>query len=196
MKKIILTTFLAFSIFAYSQEKKDDQVRAFSAMRLQVFYPIQFGDHSLAKAHEASVGFGSSVNIVSYKSFNVGFGVDLQNYSVSNKQLVGNFGSSKYIGCYGFASYFVPVTSKFSVLPDFGYGTANIRQRSGKQKFGDQNGNEYRFGANVDYLLGKSFAVFCGIHYIHYDLDMKTAPEYVDFYGKANQVQVALGIKF
>ena len=52
MKKIILLIILAFSMFAHSQEKKDDQVRAFSAMRLQVFYPIQFGDHSLAKAHD------------------------------------------------------------------------------------------------------------------------------------------------
>ena len=75
MKKYILILVLlavntAFCQDTESKEKEQKAKKDFRfepSGRIKMIYPIQFGHHSLSKAHDANIGFGWSLSFFNYK---------------------------------------------------------------------------------------------------------------------------------
>jgi len=204
MKKYILILVLlavntAFCQDTESKEKEQKAKKDFRfepSGRIKMIYPIQFGHHSLSKAHDANIGFGWSLSFFNYKNFRFSPGFDWIQYKVTDHELVGNFSASVYNSFHGTVSYEIPVTESFSVLPDLGFGYVMVNQKTSNHKFGTQEGNEIRAGFTADYKTNKFLTLFISARFIHTNLNMETDPAYIDFYGKANQIQLALGLKF
>ena len=192
----MLSAVLLCTFCVSGQETKAKKDFRFDPLiRVGAIYPIQFGDHSLSDAHRSNPGFEFSMSFFNFKNFRLAAGFDRVQYNVQNHQLVGNFANSNYTGIYGEVSYEFLTVKKISLLGDVGFGYANVQQASGTTHFGNQEGNEFRVGAFADFRFAKRFSVFAGAHYIGSNLNMQTNAAYVDYYGKATQIQVTLGIK-
>lgn len=192
-QKILILLFLGTINLLFSQKKETLEFEPL--FRFQLFRPIPFGDHSLSKAHSANVGYGLSLDLVQYKNFRIGTGYDFSQYTVTDFTKVGNIKNSNYSSFYGSIRYDIPIHSDFVIQPNIGFGSVNINQKTRKRSFGDQTGTEYRIGFLTDYKLNQSFSVFLGIHYIHSIFNVNTSAEYQNYFGKAQQLQVAIGIK-
>jgi hypothetical protein len=196
MKKFYFILFLIFSINAFCQEAKAKKDFTFEpSFRFSVIYPIQLGPHSLAESHRSNPGFEFSMSFFNFKNFRLAAGFDRVQYKVTDHQLVGNFTNSNYTAIYGDISYQFISAKKISVLGDVGAGYVGIQQARGAQHFGNQEGKEFRAGIFGDYRVAKRFSLFVGVHYIFAKLKMETNAEYIDYYGKASQIQFSLGFK-
>ncbi len=163
--------------------------------RFQLLQPIQFGNTALAKAHKPRLGFSTQINLLDYRNFKAGVGVDFVTYDITNKLIIANLSTSKYTSAYVLISYEYKVNNKLLVTPNIGYGSATLDLGSRNSRFGNQNGNEFRIGGILDYKIGRTIYVFGGINYITNTFDVETAPEYKSFFSKANQIQLSLGIR-
>lgn len=196
MKKHLLIALLILAVNAFSQETKAKKDFRFEPLiRVGAIYPIQFGEHSLADSHRSNPGFELSMSFFNFKNFRFAAGFDRVQYNVTERQLVGNFQNSNYTAVYGAVSYEFITTKKIAVLGDVGFGYAGVQQASGANQYGNQDGNEFRVGLFGDYRVAKYFSLFLGAHYIATKLKMETSPEYIDYYGKATQVQLSIGLK-
>lgn len=196
MKKLMLPLLILVFTTLSAQEKEVKDIPSSSAfLRGYVFYPIQFGHHSLAEAHDPNVGFGVSLAFVRYKEFRLSAGFEAVKYKVTDFTKVGNIKNSNYNSVYAAISYDIPIGKKFCIYPDLGYGYVNVYQKSGSQNFGHQNGNEYRVGIVGNYRIDRTVSFFAGAHFIHTALDINTNPEYEKFFGQAEQIQICLGIQ-
>ena len=197
MKKSILILFflMVCSVFAQTQETKKN-FKFEPSGRIKFIDAVQFGNHSLAKAHDYSYGLGISLSFFNYKNLRFSPGFDRVEYRVTDHALVGNFAKTIYNSINGTFLYEVPIGKRFSLLPDLGIAYVKIAQKNGGLKsYGAQEGNELRAGFNADYKVDKLLSVFVSAQYIYTYLRIKTDPAYVDFYGKANQLQLSIGLK-
>ena len=194
MMKAIYILALFVSSIAFAQDSTRFEING--VWKFQLLYPVPFGDNALAKAYDNDLGFGIELGLFKYSNFRLGGGYNIVQYKVANRQLIGNIRNANYTSVYGNVSYEHRLSEKISVIPDIGYGFAQLVQRSSSQSFGKQDGNELRIGLNGNYNFTKFSSVFIGLHFIHTSLDINTSPEYEKFFGKMNQVQFAVGLAF
>jgi hypothetical protein len=196
MKKILLLFVLSLSAVAFSQETKSKKAIHFDPLaRVYGIYPVQFGEHSLSKSHNAVAGFGMNLSFVNFKNLRLAAGFDRVQYHVTDEALVGTFSTSNYTAVYGEFSYEYALSPKISLLPAIGFGYAGLQQINGNDRYGNQDGSEFRAGLMADYRVARKLSLFFGAKYIGSKLNMSTSPEFVDYYGKATQVQLSLGLK-
>jgi hypothetical protein len=200
MKKLL---FIVIGLLAYvGASAQNEPVKKTSEglkedwdFRAYVLYPIQFGDHSLAQAHEASGGFGLNLGAVSYNNFSFYAGLDAAYYQVSDQTIIGNIENTNYTSIYGAFKYKLPVAKNIELYPAAGFGYAILKQRGYGRKFGHQDGTEFRIGFTANYRISKQVSLFLGTHYIYNRFEIATNSAYQDFFGKANQLQISLGIQ-
>jgi hypothetical protein len=169
--------------------KDDWDFRAF------MIYPVQFGDHSLAKAHDHSLGFGLSLSPVSYNGFSLNAGWEFVSYDVTDKTKIGNIENSNYTSLYGAIKYKLQVSKSIEFYPAIGFGYAILKQRTKNTKFGHQDGTEFRLGLTGNYRISKVVSFFLGAHFIHNRFEINTNEDYQKFFGQANQLQLSAGIQ-
>lgn len=161
-------------------------------------YPIitnQFGNHALADAHAERDGFGTSLALLTYKNFRFGFAYEYESYSVTDASKVGNFRNSKMHRFTGFLTYDYTLNKTIMFVPSIGYGSDGVYQKSGSTKFGHYSGNHFKVGLITDVNVGESLALFAGVHYFNSTYDINTNKAFQDYFGKAQQVQLTLGLK-
>ena len=190
---LIFTTSFAQDSLATNKEKNGlrDEWNA----RFFMFHPMQFGDHALAEAHSATIGLGANLGLLSYGNFNLYAGWDYVQYKVTDKTMVGNITNSNYHALYGAVKYKFAASKQWEFYPDLGYGYAIIKQRSGRTKFGHQDGAELRLGFTANFKVSSNTSFFIGTHYIHNEFEIKTNGQYEKFFGQANQLQISAGIQ-
>ena len=114
MRKIttIICSLVCVAVFSQDAEKTKvpEKITDDWDLRAYAVYPIQFGDHSLAKAHDNSVGFGLSFSPVSYAGFSLNAGWEFVSYEVTDKPIVGNFENSNYTSLFGSIKYKLPIS--------------------------------------------------------------------------------------
>lgn len=199
MKKYLclIAVFCSGIIVAQTEKKPKKADLEFKVnTRLQLVRPIQFGNTALSKAHSSDVGFSGHLNLLDFNGFKAGAGFDWITYQITDKQLIGNLNTSKYSSFYMLLSYEYKLTQKILITPNIGYGSADLDLGSRNGRFGGQDGTEFRLGAFFDYKIGKSTYAFAGVTYITNTFEVETAPEYKDFFSKANQIQLSLGFRF
>lgn len=195
---ICLIAFLCSGILIAQTEEqpKKPELEFKVNVRLLFVRPIQFGNTALAKAHESDGGFSGHLNLLDYNGFKAGAGFDWIGYQITDKQMVANLSTSKYSSIYFLLGYEYKPTDKIRITPNIGYGSATLDLGSRGSRFGGQEGTEFRIGGFFDYKIGKSSYASAGITYITNTFEVETAPEYKDFFSKANQIQLSLGFRF
>jgi hypothetical protein len=195
--KYILSLSMALLFWNTSLAQNDnDELRVNTTIRFQTFFPIQFGNTALAKAHKPKPGFSAQMNMLDFKNFKFGWGFDLSTYDITDKEMIANLSTSKYTSIYMLLSYEYKVNNKFQITPNIGYGSASLALGSRASRFGKQTGNEFRIGSNIDYRISNAIFVIGGLNYVHNVFDIHTSPEYESFFSKANQIQINFGIRF
>lgn len=157
--------------------------------------PMQFGDHSLAKAHDNYIGYGLNLGMVSYDNFSFHAGWEFVPYKVTDFTKIGNIEQTNYTSLYGAIKYKLTVVKNVELYPAIGFGYAVLKQRGYGRKFGHQDGTEFRLGFTANYRISKQVSFFIGTHYIYNTFEIATNEDYRDFFGKANQIQIAAGIQ-
>lgn len=195
---LCLIALLGFGL-AYAQNETptiNKELEFDTSFRFQTFYPIQFGNTALAKAHKPRPGFSAQMNVLDYQNFKAGFGFDFATYDITDKEVIANLSTSKYTSAYFLISYEYEAFPKLRITPNLGYGSASLELGSRSSRFGKQGGNEFRIGTYIDYKIGKTSYAFIGVHYVSNSFNIRTAPEYESFFSKATQLQLNLGIRF
>lgn len=198
MKKITTLLFcLFFANLMFCQKDENRTSLHFDPkLCISLFSPIQFGNNSLAKSHKSSIGLSLDMSILKYHNFKFNYGFAINQYKVTNHQKVGEYRFTDYIAFYPTLSYEYSV-KKIIVSPTFSVGYVVLRnQKDAGDFYGIQKGIDYRIGANTEYKIKKTFAVFFGIHYIYSKFNINTSSEYIDYYGSTQQIQTSMGIKF
>jgi hypothetical protein len=207
MKKIITYLFLFFFLQNFAQESAITTSNKTSSKTKNEFgidgvwrlYPTSakhFGNNAFAKAHEdGSSGLGTSFALLKYGNFRAGLAYELTKYSVSDVSKVGNFANSNNQTFTWFISYDYRLNKTFVLVPNIGYGSSYVNQRSKSKRFGHYSGNHFRLGVQTDAELGTSVAVFVGIHYISTKYSIKTNAEFQDYFQKSQQIQLSFGLK-
>lgn len=199
MKKILLIALL-LSQTLFSQEETVKKDRTFS-FNHQLFFFINnhtnFGDNFLSKANEPQFfGFGTQYNFIKFYDFKVGAGYDIMKYKVTDESLAGNISTTNYSNLFLKIQYEYNVSPKWTVEPNIGIGRPSIHQKTGQKSYGRFYGTSYSLGTNISYELMDHIAIFGGVNYNYSGFKVTTAKEYMDFFEKSNQIQVALGLIF
>lgn len=155
---------------------------------------MNYGDNFLAKAHNPAVGFGLACDLIKINKFGLGLGYNFIYYSVNNIEKAGNINSSRYHSIYGNLSYEIPINEAFSIAPHIGLGAPTLYFKSGSQNFGSQNGTEIKLGFYGNYRMDEHFSFCLGVEYLSSTYSINTIPAFIDYYSKANAIQVSLGI--
>lgn len=196
MKKIIVLLLCVFCQQIWSQNKvKKETIFSDSYLRLGTIKPNQIGNHSMSKDFESKFGFAASLYLIKYKKFRLGGGAEFSQYDVTDKSKIGEISylnSSKY---YFTICYDYVLSNKFILQPNIGYGSENLNLSAVNKRFTTQYGKEFRIGSYLDYRLNRSFAVFVSVNYISSSIEVNTNAEYKDYFGKAQQIQIGLGLK-
>lgn len=191
-----ITTLLLLLVSAAVFSQETDRFEINGLWKFQLLHPVHFGDNALAKGYDSDLGFGLEIGLFKYNNLRFGIGYNIVQYKVTDTQMIGNIRNGNYTSIYGSFSYEYQIIDAISVIPNIGYGYAKLANRSSSKSFGSQDGNEFRVGLTGNYNFTKFSSVYIGVQFIHTTLDVKTAPEYVDYFGKMNQIQLAVGVQF
>ena len=187
---IFILFFISFSIEA------QDRLKIKPVGRIYVLKPFHQGDNAFSDAYSSSVGFGGHLFLPKFKNFRLGFGGDYIPYEVEKENLIGTISTNTYYSAYGLLSYDVNVTEKFNFSPVIGLGSSTLRMRTRDRRIDSQNGTEFRIGLYSDYTFSPHFGGFVGLYYISNRFKINTHPDFEDYFGKSNSIQVSLGLKF
>lgn len=195
--KFLLLVYIFFFTSCFSQEgeeKKTNNKRISlnSSFSVGLIYPIEFGTTALAKGHSSNVGLTTSLGLVEFSNFTFGIGLDYIFYSVEDKQLIGNYGSSKHNSYFMFLNYDYPISKKLSLNPIFGYGYSElVIKKSGKRR-GAQDGNEMRIGTSFNYNFNDNNVLCFSILYVNNRYVVNTTESLKDFFEKSNSIQIGI----
>ncbi|HEX8270885.1 MAG TPA: outer membrane beta-barrel protein [Flavobacterium sp.] len=195
MRQLIILLLLS-GISAFGQPAKSEPFEINGLLRFELVKPIAFGDNALAKAHQSVLGLGVGIGIFRYQNFRLGYGYHFSRYNITDQTLTGNMDHTNYSSHYGAISYEFPAADKITVTPEVGFGQAQLKQAYSGTRYSYQKGSEFRLGARGNFYLTESTSAYVSLQYVHANLQIETAPEYVDFFGRAQQLQLAVGIQF
>ena len=193
-KSLFLALFLICQ-FVYCQtntESKNSNIQFKISFNVGPIYPIEFGETALAKAHSANIGLTSSLGLLKYSNFSTGIGFDLINYSVDNKQIIGDYENSKHNSYFIFVNYDYEVSKLFSLTPTIGYGASELVIRKDGKRRGKQDGKELRLGTSINYNFNKQNALCFSIMYINNTYNVKANESLQDFFSKSNSIQLGI----
>lgn len=197
MKKNILLVLLLISQSFYCQESSQiKKVNFENYFRFNLVLPFQTGNHSLAKDFDSNVGVNANLSLVSFEEFSFNIGYEFSQYKVTNFSNIGAIDYVNFSVIYGEIDYDIKVYNYLKLIPNIGYGYVRNNYKSSGRKFGVQEGTELRLGTMLNYNFTETFSTFIGFNYIFTNLNINTNKDYEDYFGKANRVQISLGIKF
>ncbi len=197
MKNVLFILLFLVSSCVLGQDKREEKksiVQPF--FRLSLLNHSQLGNYSLAKDFKSALGVNMALSIVTVKRFSFVTGFHYNTYEITNPQNVGNINWLIFRSLYAEIDYTVPVTNEISVVPLISCGYVENQYTSGSRKFGIQDGSEFKVGSIINYRFNKVLSVFAGCNYAMTNLDIETAEEYVDYFGKAKRIEVQFGLKF
>lgn len=195
--------FLLFAIFLISQvvcsqektESKKNKLQLDSSFIVGFIYPVEFGNTALSKGHSTEFGLTSSFGLLKYNKFCLGVGLDMVIYSVKDKQIIGEYQTSKHNSYFGFVKYDYNITNKISLSPNVGYGYSELVIRKNSKRRGAQDGAELRLGTFINYNFNKQNTLSLSIMYVNNTYEVKTNESLQDFFSKSNSIQFGIVYK-
>ncbi|WP_310556600.1 hypothetical protein [Flavobacterium sp.] len=173
--------------------KIETQPKFDAEFRMKIFHPIHFGSNFLAESNKSNFSFGLNLDVLEYRNFIFGGGIDYSHYNVTDVTRAGDVKTTKLKNFYINLSYKQPLTDKIDFMPNIGVGYSVITYS--EYRFGNQNGNNFRIGFNVDYKLNETLCLFAGTTFIYNKYTINTSPEFVSFYDNSKILQLIIGLK-
>lgn len=208
MRNLLLLTALLFLSAAQGQQNEQEAAFNFEPrVRLYGIAPVNFGDNYLADANKSRISAGFNLSFFEYHKFRLMAGADHIFYRVTDVSMAADVKRSRHTSFYAAISYEIPVTKELSVQPFVGGGFSELNFKretangfNGSISIDDnsitkQNGTEFRAGLFVDYKLSPVVSVFTGATYVSHFFDVQTARAFEDYFGKAQLIQLHLGLK-
>ena len=203
MKKIFLIVPILCFQLALAQGKSAEKPFNFGPMfRIHGFLPINTGDNYLAESNSGQVSVGGNLSFFECYKFRLAFGLEHAFYKTKDLNLAADVNRTRNSSFYMIVTYRVPITEKLSVEPYLGGGWSEMHFKRPNSSFTNvdatiekQRGTEFRTGFYVDYKIEKIVSFFMGINYVGSNFKVKTVPELQDYFGKAETIQISLGIK-
>lgn len=203
MKKLfVLLSIAMFQVVSAQTEEKDRPFNFDARFRIHGILPISMGNNYLADANKSLISVGANLSLFELYDFRLVLGVDHILYDATDHYIAADVTRSRNTSFYAIVSYEVPITDKLSVQPYIGGGWDEVyyRRSDNSTNLEDvsikkQRGNDFRVGMYIDYELSKRFAVFTGVNYVANSYTIHTAKEYESYFGKAQTVQINLGLK-
>lgn len=188
---ILLITFVSFG-----QDKKEKIVKFNPHFSLGASYNNFFGDNYLSKGHKNdNYGFFIKLNALQVYNFNIGGLFDKTRLKAIDTAIGGNVGSSKLNTANVYLNYNMKLNNHFSIEPEIKYGGVEVRQSGFEKNLGVQFGKLYGFGTNFNYKIDNSLTFFMNLSYNKFILNVKTTPEFENYFDNSNSFNVSLGIK-
>ena len=198
MKKVALLLLFTYQLTAQKSDSIQNKKIVKFEQNFSLYYiiPNQIGNHTLAEDYKNRFGFGTKLTFISVKNFDIGLGGEYISYKVINQSNAGNFSNGNYKNVFLTTNYPLQISKKLILNPSTGIGLVQFSQREKNVRYSHQNGINYRIGLSTDYELGKEIDAFFGVEYVYTIFKLNANPEILDYYGKSNQFQITLGIKF
>lgn len=174
---------------------QEDKFGISGVFRLYPIVPVHFGNNVFAKAHKTNIGIGGNLAVLRYGDFRTGFSYELNYYEVSDVSKVGNFRTSNNQNFTGFVSYDYKINNKIILVPNVGYGTSYVKQKTSSKRFGNYSGTHFKLGLYTDYEVAKSLAAFIGLHYMYTKYSIDTNPQFENYLENIPQLQFTVGLK-
>jgi hypothetical protein len=195
MKNIFLIFISWISLLGFTQKKSNFQPE------LNIFFNVEkgVGNNQLNKAHNFGKGLGVEFYIFNFSKFKLGTGMQYNYFNVNDASFIGNYSSTRFMEYYFLISYEQKILNKFSIEPCIQFGKSYLKQIADNITY---NTNSYgsdlniNLGLNINYNLSNKTVVFVRPIYVSRNFDMKTTPEYQDFFNENRTIALNFGIKF
>lgn len=199
LKKVVLLLFVnAMCIYAYGQEK--DSTSKVIWMRNTSFYFVNsfyFGDNMVADSHRLhNMGAEVKLGIVRYKNVGLTLFTGFTRLKVNDTQMIGNVKNSRQIKGGASVFYQVDVTEKSTVKPEIGIYDTSFASSGPGVKIKSMSGTGLLIGADYQYKVEKGFRAVVGLHYHWNNYNVRTAPEYKNYFEQAKYIQLSVGFNF
>lgn len=196
MKKIAICLLFVCGIASAQDKDANEPFRFNLGFRLGYLQPVATGSTALAEGFTPKWGIGNEVDLVSWHHFRLGYGMALEGYEVSDKDIVGAFSNGFYSSFFGALSYNRRLSDKWVLTPSLSVGAANFDMSGATLKVISQNGTEFRLGSSLNYQLGRGTYVYVSAFYAMSKMGVRSTAEFADYYGKMSHFQLQLGIYF
>jgi hypothetical protein len=202
MRKLLFALSL-FGLQFMSAQENTDKIFNFGPMvRIHGIMPFNSGDNYLANSNKSKVSVGLNLSPFEVYGFRPYIGVDHIFYDTDNTEMAADVIRTKNTAVYGLLSYSIPIAGDFSAEPYVGGGWSGLTfKRSNNDDVFDaydvdrQEGTEFRAGIYLDYKVASVISLFAGANYVRGSYTINTVPEYEDYFGKAQSVQINVGLK-
>ncbi|WP_297334080.1 hypothetical protein [Flavobacterium sp.] len=207
MKHILTLIFilLGFTCIAQEEELTDEEYAAKLAeikeeLKYKEFFRLYYvssngvGDNVIAEANGTGTGIGMGVTFGIIGRVHIIGSGELSQFIVIDKSVAGNanntnMGQLNLQGMYKFA-----LNDYFEVNPGIGFGYIYLRQKRSSQSLGIQEGFTIIPTVTIDFKLD-NIRFFTGVNYCHAFLETNTHPDYKDFFGRVQMLNIMLGFK-
>lgn len=195
MKKILLLLF-AVCTQLYAQKNKNQQLDFQPDIALSVISNYYFGDNYLSKGHQnPSIGVQLKSEFLHYKKLNLGISFEKSTQKVTDFSIGGVISKTNSSAVVGYLSYDIYKKSKIKLSPEINMGQIELKQKSGKKKYGTQNGIQFGVGLNFNYLKNKKHSYYSNLSYNRYQFNVATSSEFTDYFNHSNSFSLSFGIK-
>jgi hypothetical protein len=195
MNKIYFLLILSTSL-VFGQEKNKNRLIFNPNFTISFVTNNYFGDNYLAKGHkDPGYGFQMRSDWLYFNKFGFGFGVEKSTQKVSDFAIGGNIQKTNSNSIFCFLTYNFNINQKLSLNPEVNFGGIELRQKSGGKFYGQQNGQRFGSGLNINYKINKTFSIFSNVGYSIYRLKTNTSDEFINYFNRANSINFSIGIK-
>jgi hypothetical protein len=191
MKKLIMI----FSVLLVNMIYSQNNFRNKSALSFNPNFPIAVGDNFLSKAYSNNVGVALEYQY-NFKSFFFGLNYEFGNETIRDKNLMGNFKSSKSNNAIWFIGFRQKLTNPKRYLEyKLGSGKKTIINQTNINEY-QIEGESWVLGSKFNYILNKNVHVVAGLEYKYTCYEVKMEGPYQDFYSTSKQLTPTVGLKF
>jgi hypothetical protein len=195
MKKNLLIIYVVCTQL-YAQKTKNDPLDFQPDIAISIISNYYFGDNYLSKGHQnPSIGIQLKSEFLHYNKFNLGISLEKSTQKVTDFSIGGVISKTNSSSVVGYLSYDIYKKSKIKLSPEFNMGQIELKQKSGKKKYGTQNGMQYGIGLNINYLKNKKMSYYSNLSYNRYLFNVATSSEFTDYFNHSNSFSLSFGIK-
>ncbi len=191
MRYIYLSILFLFLTKSFPQF--DSKIRF--SLSIDGVYSTPFGNNFLNKCYKPNFGHAFETQINFQKIF-FGIGSKTSNYSIVNKEIIGNFKNADLEVGYLFIGYRHYLKNKKFFFEDrIGYGNNVLINYSSISNY-SISGNSFFLGTKANYSLHPKFNFYLGFELITENYDTITEELFKNFYQKSYQFEPKFGFKY
>ncbi len=197
-KMVLILCLVGMGIQTYGQEKEStDKVIWWRNTTFYFTNSFHHGDNMIADAHR-SYNFGAELKlgIVKYKNVGLTLFTGITRLKVEDTQMIGNVTSSRELRGGATLFYQWNISKKSTFKPEIGIYDLSMRSKSIKTKIKAMSGTGFLIGTNFQYNLTKGFRGAFGLHYHWNKYNVRTAPQYKNYFERAQFIQLSVGFNF